>query len=128
MSLSEIRRYLTKASLRRRPKIWIWASEMPAEAAAEAPPMRNEWVEGEKVGKHERRMADSLGRVRKDPSENEHSGLGDRLEERDGHDAWSCWKHETGQDLLNVRASRIVAPALNGSVFDFLMNICTTPW
>ena len=81
MSLSEIRRYLTKASLRQRPKIWIWASEMPAEAAAEAPPMRNEWVESEKVGKHERRMANSLGRVRKDPSENETADSGTR------------WKH-----------------------------------
>ena len=100
---------------------------MPAEAAAEAPPTRNECVDKEQSWKHSLRIVDNLERVRNDPSEKENSGADDNLEDSDGRDVLNWWKHETGQDLLNVRANLIVEPILNGSVLDFLMKIWTTP-
>ena len=44
MVLSANRRYCLYASLDQRPMIWMTESGIPADAAAEAPPIRNEWV------------------------------------------------------------------------------------
>ena len=74
ISSSENLRYRRNASLLQRPRIRILESGMPAEDAAEAPPIRKEWVLILAKGKICCKNVDNLPRVRNEPSSYENRG------------------------------------------------------
>jgi hypothetical protein len=118
MSSSENLRYRRNASLLQRPKIRILESGMPAEDAAEAPPILNECVLIFANGKTRCNIADNLHRVRNEPFSNMNNGP-DRVPLR----YENILKAKTGQNLQFVWTKRTTEPTLKGSVLDFFNDM-----